>query len=1058
MSFILDLGDLGTFFSDELSALENFTNFLASDFINFFNTVVKDIENIVSFLGQAISDIPTFMQKIANNFLEILQNFVQTAIPVITGFLTWLEQQIVSIFQDLANIASQFVNNAYGFFSGIANSFSQILANITVDFLIGFGQNMSHIGAGISQIAQFLTPFATPIVLGKFLPKITEKLSKILPEIEIDLSPVGLGGKIPIKFGEIVEAFADSAVDFLNEVREEAQKTLREFIKEPFISDFKISIREIFNEIGLGDFPFADPPFRLIANWVAVRSFEEIKDHLKETILLTGYPAWFTNAYLEPPIDDFVPKNPLFTSVKIRDVIQASQYGILDIGAVSQYAYNNLITPKTAKLMYQNQTAKLLQRAVEQGIRQFVVSPEDAYNEIIQNVNLAGRDLFLKVFSLEYKYAVQRIVRQFLRSLLSRALSNFGRPYVDLKFLESTIKKLFKELNYPKEVQDVFDVMIEQSQLVYTNELLLRQLQQITRLGIFNEKKIKETLKDNKFNEKVALEILNFELEYVRLQYLLKEFQFKLENFVITPGNAEKDLKSIGFNSSIISEVIFEYQIAPLIKYQISQIENLGKKGYLSIDEIRKQLHGIGVIKEFEDIFSSYVNQEISISTTLSIIKEQLRNFLIDSKIIDSELRKLKINDYLINEIIQNDYNIPITKLHLSYIETLARNLYYDEKQLMTELSKILKDKTAIDLYSQKFYFEYVFPKIVEYHKTLARHGIVTDVKKLPKEIVEFEIIPETQIYQLEIGLEYIKRLLEHLEIKPDNAVKELEKLGMEKNIANLFVQTYTPTFFDIHTIIRNIIEGQLYKVGKIPVNLGNAESELKKLGIPDNQIKILLDQYVTSFGLELWKRYIPKIEEIEKAFKYNYPIQKLVELSFIPSEFINLYLDVYQHELIGVYVHTLKTEYIDTIIYGIQNTQLENLMKQYGFTDTFLGVLKLSAQIKKIIRGYAELYITPSKALEISEYISNPNQLLQKVFSEFQIPPDLQNTYMEYARNRRVSRYVSQIIETINLLFEKHKIGLDTAQSLLQQLKKYGLTDDEIQLILLNWQLRSNY
>ncbi len=553
MSFILDLGSLGTFFSDELSALENFTNFLASDFVNFFNTIVKDVENIVSFVGQAISDIPTFMQKIANNFLQILQNFTQTAIPAITGFLSWLEQQIVSIFQDLANIASQFVNDAYGFFSNVANAFSSILAGIAVDFLTNFGQNMSHIGAGISQIAQFITPFATPIIIGKFLPKITEKLSKILPEIEIDLSPIGLGGKVPIKFGEIVEAFADSAVDFLKEVREEAEKTLREFIKEPFVSDFKISAREIFNEIGLGDLPFADPPFQLIAKWVAVRSFDEIKDHLKETILLTGYPAWFTNAYLEPPVDDFVPRNPLFTSVKINDVILASQYGILDISSVSQYAYNNLITPKTAKLMYQNQTAKLLQRAVEQGIRQFVVSPEDAYNEIIQNVNLAGRDLFLKVFSLEYKYAVQRIVRQFLRSLLSRALSNFGRPYVDLKYLESTIHTLFKELNYPKEVQDVFSVMIVQSQLIYANQLLLRQLQEITRLGIFNENQVKKILKDNKFNEQVALEILDFELQYVRLQYLLKEYQLKLENFVITPGNAEKDLKSIGFDSSIIS-------------------------------------------------------------------------------------------------------------------------------------------------------------------------------------------------------------------------------------------------------------------------------------------------------------------------------------------------------------------------------------------------------------------------------------------------------------------------------------------------------------------------
>jgi len=1004
------LNAVGTFFSDELSALENFINWISSDFINFFNTVAQDIQNFVSFLGQAISDIPTFMQTIGNYFLQILQNFVQTASSAISGFISWFAQQVQGFLSGLANVASGFLNAVYEFFTDVADAFATILSSAVSDFLGGFGQGLRHVGSAISQISQFLTPFIAPITIGKFLPAITDKLAEILPEIELDLSPLGLGGKVPIKFGEIVKAFAETAVDFLNEIRQEAQSTLKEFIKEPFISDFKISIREIFNEIGLGDFPFADPPFTEIAKWVAVRSFREIQDHLRETVLLTGYPAWFTNAFLEPPVDDFVPRNPLFRPVSIRDVILASQYGILNFDAISQYAYNNLITPKIAKLMYQNQTARLLQRAVEQGIRQFVVSPDKAYEEIINNINLAGKDLFLKIFTLEYNYAVQRIVRQFLRSLLSRALTDFGRPYVDLKYLDSTIQKLFKELNYPKEVQEVFDIMIAQSQLVYSNQLLLRQLQQIVRLGVFDEKKVKKILKDNNFNEQIALEILNFELEYSQL------------------------------------------------RYQFDQIESLVKKGYLSSDEAIKQFHKLGMIKGLIDIITSYANQEVVISSFISILREQLRNFLIEPNIAQSELFKLKINENLINEIIQNEYNIPIIKLHLSYIETLAKNLYYDEKQLETELAKILKDKTAIELYTKKFYFEYVFPKIIDYYRTLARYGIIEDIKKLPKEIVDYEIKPEVQIYQLEIGLEYIKSLLKDLEIKPTDAIKELEKLGMQKEIANLFVQIYTPTLYDIHEIIRNIIEGQLYKVGKIPIHLGNAESELKKLGIPDNQIKILLEQYASSFGLEIWKRYIPKIAEIEKAFKYNYPIQKLIELSFIPSEFVNLYLDIYQQELVGEFVHSLKSEYIQALVYGIQNSQFENLLKQYGINDVFLGVIKLSAQIRKLILGLSEVYLTPSKALQISEYISNPNQLLQKIFSEFQIPTDLQNVYLEYARNRRVRRYVDEIITTINLLFERHKIDLNTAQQYLLQLKKYGLTDEEIQLILLNWQLRSNY
>ena len=328
----------------------------------------------------------------------------------------------------------------------------------------------------------------------------------------------------------------------------------------------------------------------------------------------------------------------------------------------------------------------------------------------------------------------------------------------------------------------------------------------------------------------------------------------------------------------------------------------------------------------------------------------------------------------------------------------------------------------------------------------------------MPKEIVQYEIQPAIQVFQLTTEIEYIKSLLKDLQITPTNAENELIKLGMQKDLANLIVQTYVPTIYSLHTIIGNIINGQLFKVGKVPVNLGNAETQLRQLGIPENQIKILLEQYASSFGLEIWRKYLPSLSVIETAIKYNYPEKQLIDYSFIPSEFLNLYTSLYQYELVGQYVQSLKTDYVQLLVYGVQNIQLESIMKQYGINEVLLGVLKLSAQVKKILTAYQELYLTPSKALSISEYVSNPTQLLQKVFSEFQVPSDLQNTYIEYAINRRVRTYVNEIISTISLLFEKQKIDLNTAQSYLQQLKKYGLTDEEIQLILLNWQLRANY
>ncbi len=137
------------------------------------------------------------MQNIANNFLTILQNFVQTAIPVVSGFLSWLEQQVVNVFQDLSSLASTFINDSYSFLQSVVNTFANLISTIVQDFLTNFGQNMRHISSAISQLTQFLTPFIAPVTLGKFLPAIIDKLAEILPEVEIDLAPVGLGGKVP---------------------------------------------------------------------------------------------------------------------------------------------------------------------------------------------------------------------------------------------------------------------------------------------------------------------------------------------------------------------------------------------------------------------------------------------------------------------------------------------------------------------------------------------------------------------------------------------------------------------------------------------------------------------------------------------------------------------------------------------------------------------------------------------------------------------------------------------------------------------------------------------
>jgi hypothetical protein len=273
-----------------------------------------------------------------------------------------------------------------------------------------------------------------------------------------------------------------------------------------------------------------------------------------------------------------------------------------------------------------------------------------------------------------------------------------------------------------------------------------------------------------------------------------------------------------------------------------------------------------------------------------------------------------------------------------------------------------------------------------------------------------------------------------------------------------MLVNIDTPVLFSVREIARNIVEGAIYNVQKVPVNVGNVANELRKLKVPEDQIPILVDEIASSIALELWRRYLPSLSDVEDAVRTGYPYQKLAQMAMIPSALLNVKLDLLQHHQVATLVQSMRIYYVELLMYGVTQTQLEGLLRQYGYNDAMLSVLRTEAQVRRELTVYQELGITPSKALSMSEYMENPDEFLKSIFDAYHVPADLQQKYLTYARNRRLQRYISEIISTIALLAEKKKISPDQAQQLLLQFKKYGLTDDEIQLILLNVQLRSQY
>ncbi len=1052
------LGSVGNFFGSVSTDLTDFISWLDTDVIDFFGDVEEDLKNFISFVGTAISDISSFLETIAQEFIKALQTVGNAIYQAGTSFISFMEGLAKDAVNALSSIPQDILNFTLNVAQGFANTFSGFLTTAFGLIFNAFNGQLQYISPFVSTLPQLLLNYFGPAMIGKYGEVLIDKITDFLPEIDVDLSPAGIGGKFKIDLPKIVKGIAEPIKDFMGDVVGDITSTFKEFIKEPFISDFKIHIREIFDEIGLGDIPFADPQFAQISNWVSARSFDELKPHFQSTLLLTGFPAWFTNAYLEDPVNDYVPRNPLFRPVDIKDVIQGVEYGFLPSDAVAKYAQNNLLTPVTAQLMYENQTAKFVQRAIEQGIRQFVVKPEDALKIFQSYSKLTGTDLMTKYFDIEYQYAEKRLVRQVLRSVLSRALSNFGKPYIEVKELDKTITKLFKELQYPKIVEEAFYTMIDESQLVQFNQLLYQGLVKQIETGIYDQKDVEKVIKDHEMNAKYINELISQELTLLTTKATLSKLEFRTKNFLLKEDEVKRQLKSLKYDDTLADAFIYQYYREPLLQFQLKYVEEFTREGYYDRHEARRVLGSLGVIKEFSDVFEEYVTQSIEQKSFLQELEFRLKNFLLKEKDAEHLMKSRHFSEALISSLITQYYTEPFTQLQLKYIESQAKIELLDEATLsrLLESHGIVKD--VAEIYAKMFSEEYYTSELVNYYRSLASHGILENSKDIPKTIYDLKVKPAYDEYLLTTTIRYIEQNLKSLLLDEKKALVELKKLKVSDDIANLIVNSSIPTLFSVKSIAQNLIEGAIYGVGKVPVNLGHLTPELKKLNIPEAQIPVLENEIATSIALEIWKKYLPSLSDIENAVKIGYPIEKLAKLALVPSELLNVKLDLLQYQQVATLVQSLRSYYVDLLTYGVNESTLETMLRKYGVTEAMLSVMRTEAEVKREVTVYQELGITPSKALNMSDYVENPDTFLKKIFDQYHVPADLQNQYLSYARNRRLERYISQIIETLALLAEKKKIGVSEAQQLLGQFKKYGLTDEEIQLITYNIQLRMQY
>lgn len=207
--------------------------------------------------------------------------------------------------------------------------------------------------------------------------------------------------------------------------------------------------------------------------------------------------------------------------------------------------------------------------------------------------------------------------------------------------------------------------------------------------------------------------------------------------------------------------------------------------------------------------------------------------------------------------------------------------------------------------------------------------------------------------------------------------------------------------------------------------------------------------EYVPPLGtLVTWAEYmvVPK-DLIKRVFE-----ARMVAVEWRP--YWEKYIDV---RPIADDVKGLLTTYRRALLYTTIPEDIKKKVENYasliGFTDREWDVLTLRVNLEELILEAREAkreYIpTPSMLATIVEYVPRAREFFNKVMETRRVPVEWQSIWADYVDLRPIISEVRRYIARAEDLFTYFAVDEESYKKVLDEVKKFGYTDKEIELML---------
>jgi hypothetical protein len=176
-----------------------------------------------------------------------------------------------------------------------------------------------------------------------------------------------------------------------------------------------------------------------------------------------------------------------------------------------------------------------------------------------------------------------------------------------------------------------------------------------------------------------------------------------------------------------------------------------------------------------------------------------------------------------------------------------------------------------------------------------------------------------------------------------------------------------------------------------------------------------------------------------------------------VPTEWINIWKQYISVRPIKADAGRLLSAYIRALRYGaVPKEEVDKFVEElskYGFTTKEVEFItkrvSLEEAIVEIREHRAEYIPTPSMLATIVEYVPKAREFFDEVVEARRIPKEWQSIWAEYVDLRPIITEVRRYVSRAEDLYTYFAVTEETYKKVLEEVKKFGYTDKEIELML---------